>query len=242
MSKRPFVFIGSSVEGLKAAKAVQSNLEHSCECQIWHQGLFGLEDGSTLEALVNKLDLFDFAILCLTPDDLTTSRGEEYKSPRDNVVLELGLFLGRLGRERVYIVVNREANAKMPSDLAGVTPASYVDPENGTWESALGTASSAIESAIQRVGPRNRSLSLSMNASVSYRDIGGTLVLRIKNLSPQPIPPYRVELVSEKLMDFVFGSPKNKGELLESQTREHRLVITTTESLDEPIAGLSEAV
>jgi predicted nucleotide-binding protein len=63
-------------------------LEHSCECQIWHQGLFGLS-GGTLETLVNKLDLFDFAILCLTPDDLTTSRGKEQQSPRDNVILEL---------------------------------------------------------------------------------------------------------------------------------------------------------
>ena len=36
-SKRPYVFIGSSTEGLGIAQAIQANVDYSCECQIWSQ-------------------------------------------------------------------------------------------------------------------------------------------------------------------------------------------------------------
>src|SRR5437899_9214507 len=91
--RRPLVFIGSSAEGLAIAKAIQLNLDRACEVVIWSQGVFGLSEG-TLETLVNKAEEFDFAILVVTPDDMTQSRGKNEQSPRDNVLIELGLFLG----------------------------------------------------------------------------------------------------------------------------------------------------
>jgi hypothetical protein len=153
MKKRPFVFIGSSAEGLEVAKAIQANLDYSYECQIWSQGLFGLSEG-TLETLVNALEHFDFAILALTPDDLTHSRGTDQKSPRDNVLFELGLFIGGLGTERVYMVVDRAAQLKLPSDLAGITPATFQPPTSGTMQSAVGAACTAIEGKIKKLGAR----------------------------------------------------------------------------------------
>ena len=47
---------------------------------------------------MNALDQFDFAVMILSPDDMTESRDQSYASPRDNVLFELGLFMGRLGR------------------------------------------------------------------------------------------------------------------------------------------------
>jgi predicted nucleotide-binding protein len=85
---RPTVFIGSSKEGLAIAEAVQVNLDYACEAAIWSQGVFGLGDG-TLEALLDRKDTFDFAVLALTADDLTYSRDESHPSPRDNVLLEV---------------------------------------------------------------------------------------------------------------------------------------------------------
>jgi predicted nucleotide-binding protein with TIR-like domain len=156
MKHRPFVFIGSSAEGLEVAKAIQANLDYLCETQIWSQGLFGLSEG-TLETLVSALERFDFAILALTADDLTRGRGSEQNSPRDNVLFELGLFIGGLGRSRVFMVIDRTAKLKLPSDLAGITPASFEPPTAGTMQSAVGAACTAIESKIKTLGQRRSS-------------------------------------------------------------------------------------
>lgn len=157
MSK-PFVFIGSSSEGLEVAKAIQANLDNNCECQIWHQGLFGLSEG-TLETLVNSLLKFDFAILALTNDDLLTTRGQEYNSPRDNVLFELGMFIGGLGKKRTFIVVDRSAKLKLPSDLAGITPATFEPPQKGKMQSAVGKACYEIEQAILAAGQKKEGFS-----------------------------------------------------------------------------------
>ena len=47
--------------------------------------------------MVYSLDRFDFAILVLTADDLVASRDVLSTAPRDNVLFELGLFMGGLG-------------------------------------------------------------------------------------------------------------------------------------------------
>jgi hypothetical protein len=98
------------------------------------------------------LDRFDFAALILTPDDIITSRGDTSDSPRDNVLLELGLFIGRLGRQRTFIVCNRDKNLKLPSDLAGVTMAEYGDRKDNNLQAALSPACTKIRYAIRGLG------------------------------------------------------------------------------------------
>ena len=73
---RPALFVGSSSEGQRVAEAVQVVLDPVCEVELWTQGIFGLTQG-TLESLVTALSRFDFALLVLTADDLTVSRGTE---------------------------------------------------------------------------------------------------------------------------------------------------------------------
>ena len=101
MSSRPTVFIGSSSEGLDIAEAVQALLDNDCEVTVWTQGVF-LLGLSNLENLTRKLGQYDFAVLVLTPDDLVKSRGVEQAAGRDNVIFELGLFMGMT---LVYAVV-----------------------------------------------------------------------------------------------------------------------------------------
>jgi predicted nucleotide-binding protein len=120
----PKLFVGSSQKNLKVAQLLADGLEEAAEVTIWNEGVFGLNQGF-LETLLKKLEEFDFAALVLAADDLTTAKDETRPSPRDNVLFESGLFMGVLGRERVFLVCDDSVPLKIPSDLAGVTLASY---------------------------------------------------------------------------------------------------------------------
>jgi hypothetical protein len=152
---RPSIFVGSSTEGLAIAKALGVILDDACEVTIWGQGVFGLSQG-TLESLVYALDRFDFAVLVLTADDLVTSREASSIAPRDNVLFELGLFMGGLGRDRTFIVYDRTANLKLPSDLAGVSAATFEPHASGKLRDALGAAATLVEEQVARLGLRDR--------------------------------------------------------------------------------------
>jgi len=119
------VFIGSSVEALPLAEAIQENLEHNYYVTIWYQGIFSLS-GNTLDDLLTTLDEYDFGIFVFQPDDKTKMRKEEYATVRDNVIFELGLYFGRLGRQRAfYLIPRNHPNFHIPTDLGGVTPGTY---------------------------------------------------------------------------------------------------------------------
>lgn len=150
---RPAVFIGSSAEGLETAKAIQIMLDRTCEVQLWSQGTFQVGSLS-LEALAKAVDNFDFAVLVVTPDDTAVSRGQAKNITRDNVTFELGLFMGALGRDRTFMVFDRTKPPDLPSDLAGVTPATFEPHASGNLDAALGAPCTLIERATQRLGVR----------------------------------------------------------------------------------------
>ena len=135
---KPTAFIGSSSEGLDPARAIRRHLEEDAELTMWNEDFF--KTGSTfIETLVGAVSRFDFAILVLTPDDLVQSRDELNLGPRDNVIFELGLFMGRLGRERTFAVHQREG-VKIPTDLSGLTQVIYDPPRRPReWTQALAT-------------------------------------------------------------------------------------------------------
>jgi predicted nucleotide-binding protein with TIR-like domain len=150
---RPALFVGSSSEGLRVAEAIQVVLDPVCEVELWTQGTFGLMQGS-LESLVMALPRFDFAMLVLTADDLTTSRGVEKAAARDNVLFELGLFIGALGRDRTFMLYDRTTLLSLPSDLAGVTAATFAPHVTGNLEAAIGAPCTKIRRGIERLGIR----------------------------------------------------------------------------------------
>jgi hypothetical protein len=155
---RPAVFIASSSEGKKFALAVQNALQADAEITTWDQGAFAI--GQTfIEGLVEATSRFDFAILLLTPDDIVQSRSAELASPRDNVIFELGLFMGKLGRDRTFILQQPGASLKIPTDLAGVVTSPYDWPRTDmNHRAAVATASETIRERIQALGKRDHSV------------------------------------------------------------------------------------
>lgn len=149
---KPSLFIGSSSEGLEFARAVRFLLAHDAEVTVWRKGFFGL--GSTyIETLMNALPRFDFAILMFTPDDLVNSRAISAFGPRDNVIFELGLFMGYLGRSRTFILYQADESLKMPTDLSGVTMATYEWPRaDRNYKAAVAAACDSIREMICALG------------------------------------------------------------------------------------------
>jgi FMN phosphatase YigB (HAD superfamily) len=120
---RPSIFIGSSTEGLKIAEQFRDHLQQHADVTIWRDaftpGCF------TLEALESALDKHSHAIIVLSPDDITKSRGIEEISPRDNAIFEAGLFIGRRGHSSVSIVIPEQPKVRLPTDLSGLIVAEY---------------------------------------------------------------------------------------------------------------------
>jgi hypothetical protein len=172
---RPSLFVGSSSENLNWARAIQVLLDPICEVQLWTQGVFGLMQG-TLESLVQALPEFDFAVLVLSSDDLLVSRGAQRQVARDNVLFELGLFVGALGRERTFMVYDRTNPPSLPSDLAGVVAATFCPPAAGNYEAALGAACTRIQNAIERLGVReNKGFDKLAEATASVEGVSASV-------------------------------------------------------------------
>lgn len=90
------------------------------------------------QTIIEKVETYGdvgFAVILLTPDDEGCVKGGR-PSPRarQNVVLELGYFIGRLGRKNVYAL--KRGELEIPSDFAGIVYGTY--DESGGWKQALG--------------------------------------------------------------------------------------------------------
>lgn len=119
------LFVISSTEALPIAQALERNFsDETFDTKLWTDNVFKISN-YLLEDLENEIDHSDFAVAIAHPDDHTRSRGKKWPAPRDNVIFELGLFMGRLGRKRAILMESRGDGIKLPSDLAGVTTVPY---------------------------------------------------------------------------------------------------------------------
>ena len=149
----PIMFLGCSVEGLELAKALESSFKHSdVVVRAWYNGGVFTASGYTMDDLMKQVNQCDFAMFVFGPDDKIHSRDEEHAGPRDNVVLEFGLFMGRLGRERVFMVKQAKADLKIPSDLTGIKPVEYVCKPGCTVHDLVGPVRNEVEQIINKLG------------------------------------------------------------------------------------------
>ena len=74
---------------------------------------------------------------------------------RDNVIFELGLFMGRLGVQRAILMEPRGTDVKLPSDMAGVTTVSYRFEKGGNNAALMGPGANRL-SPFRHPGPIQR--------------------------------------------------------------------------------------
>jgi predicted nucleotide-binding protein len=124
---KPKAFIMSSAEGLDVANEIQHGLQRETLPTVWTNGVFWASS-YPLESLEKAIEDSDFGIAIAKFEDIVQSRGATNPAMRDNVVFELGMFIGRLGRHRTVLVHPNIAGLVLPSDLKGITTLSYIQP------------------------------------------------------------------------------------------------------------------
>jgi len=162
------IFIGSSSEARYIAEALQEILSRKFEAVVWDKDVFRVGEGQ-FDSLIRASREFDFAVFVAASDDTAVSRGLERSVPRDNVILEIGLFIGALGKDRVFIV-SPDGDIGLPSDLNGITTARFVLHQRDRIVSAVASPCRQIQQRIEQIGRLSRPVDQSVYvAAVCYK-------------------------------------------------------------------------
>ena len=92
------------------------------------------DQGRTIIEKFEEYATTSYAIALLTPDDVGGTDADNLRPrARQNVILELGFFLGRLGRGKVAALL--KGNVEIPTDYSGVL---YIDLDDSEgWQMKL---------------------------------------------------------------------------------------------------------
>ena len=123
-----------------------------------------------MASLIDVLDESDYGLFILAPDDVSNIRDISKKIVRDNIIFELGLFIGRLGSDRCFLLVPRDVeDLHLPTDLLGITPAVFdPDRQDCNMVAALGPACNRIRKSVAKLGKLHKApVSLEENVSIS---------------------------------------------------------------------------
>lgn len=156
---QPTIFIASSSEQVSIANTIAEGLKEPelWSVTVWTESFAFSE--AFIESLEDQLDRADFAIVVLTGHDAATVRGSAVVLPRDNVVFELGLFIGRMGRSRCFFFVDGESKTAIASDLSGVMPVTfYPDAVAGPGKPSLSRQVAAVRAQMRGMVDRGEGL------------------------------------------------------------------------------------
>lgn len=151
---RPVLFVGSSAESLPVARALVTELRHEdWLVRPWTSGVFQAGN-TTIDDLAGQVATSDFAVMVFTPDDQVISRKGDWEAPRDNVVFELGLFMGALTRQRTFILKPMNVDLKIPSDLYGINTLEFKPGRAEELSATVVPACNELRIIINRLGVR----------------------------------------------------------------------------------------
>ncbi len=93
-----------------------------------------------IEKLEEYMQSVQYGIVLATPDDIGYAKDHEDAKKyrvRQNVVLEMGMLLAKIGRERVAILVKNTEDMEKPSDIHGLV---YIPFRNNVEETKVNLA------------------------------------------------------------------------------------------------------
>ncbi len=127
------VFIVHGHENVMKLAVARSIEKLGFEAVILHEQP---NEGRTIIEKFESSSDVGFAVVLLSPDDFGYSKDDKPENAnlrsRQNVILELGYFLGKLGRNHVVALFMPQINFEMPSDFSGVLYIPFDDA--GRWQ------------------------------------------------------------------------------------------------------------
>ncbi len=158
---KPKIFIGSSSreKALSIAKSIKNNLFNDKDANgnskytlhVWNESLFKAGKAN-IENLEHILNNHDYGIFVFNADDEIYNReinGKCLEIPRDNVIFEYGMFMGKYTRNKVFFVIPRpKGNLKILSDLLGITALEY-DANDEELDASVGVACNKIRDELK---------------------------------------------------------------------------------------------
>lgn len=149
---KPSLFIGSSTERLPIAYALKEILSDCAKVTVWDEAPeFSLGE-SILQGLTKVGEIYDFALLVFGPDDTTMMRGINLPTIRDNVIFELGLFMGQMGTGRaLWLSPSGRKAPELSSDLEGIIHLRFDEPEIMDHSSIIESLAETREKLCQHI-------------------------------------------------------------------------------------------
>lgn len=125
-AERAKLIVFCSTERLEIAEAIRRSLCREMIVTLWSDDQVFQAGKTPLENVQRAIDENDFVLALLGPDDKIEYRGTNATVTRDNVVIELGIAYGTLGKERTFFAQPRKLmHFRAPTNLSGPEPLRY---------------------------------------------------------------------------------------------------------------------
>jgi cytidyltransferase-like protein len=172
------IFIASSSKSRGWATDLQELLDTEMpgnyQFVVWHQDVFR-PSSFIFSDLENAASTCSAAIFIFAPDDNIIINDETKKITRDNVIFELGLFVGHLGIDRTIVLSSSDTSSyRLLSDIDGLGTVrfSFKPHDDGNRIAALGPAANRIKRHLWQVLEHDSRINASVLKSVGL--VGAT--------------------------------------------------------------------
>ncbi|MEO5378325.1 MAG: nucleotide-binding protein [Magnetococcus sp. DMHC-6] len=146
------IFVGTTAEKKDIARNIQLYMHENSPDVKAIPWMDIMQSGNTaLGCLMHEKETFDFACFIIGDDDIKISRGTKTSATRDNILLEIGIFYGHLGPNRVFLLHEREKKPFLPSNLDGIILISYDDSMPHDLQISLQPACTKILNNIKQI-------------------------------------------------------------------------------------------